>query len=470
MAPENPNTEPIRHIAVLAFPFGSHISPLLNLVRRLSAGVAINVASDVKFSFLSTSQSNEALFSSKEGFGNVRPYDVDDGWPEGRKLSGDIMEPVEMFMRATPGNFKKALEEAEEDRGLKIGCLVSDAFLWFTGEIASERSVPWLPLWMAGPRSLLVQLESEKIRRHLGSDQGRKCKDRTLDFLPGFKAIRVSDLNDEVLITSQDSELSLFANMFHKMGQNLPKATAVLINSFHKIDPEISNQLKAKLRKFLNIGPFTLTMKLSPKPMPVLDENGCLDWLSEHETMSVAYVSFGSVATPLSHEIAALADALEETRIPFLWSFRGKLEGVLEEKLCNSRLKFGKVVPWAPQVEVLKHSSVGAFVTHCGWNSVLESVAGGVPLICRPFWGDQKLNMRMVKAVWGIGVEVEGGLITKEGMVKDLRRVFLDNEGKEMRERIGVLKKLAHEAVEGGGNSSQDFNALVKIVTKTPRV
>ncbi|EXB94563.1 Flavonoid 3-O-glucosyltransferase [Morus notabilis] len=464
MGSENPNPHPIRHIAVFAFPFGSHAGPLLSLVRSLS--VAVAVAGEVKFSFLSTSRSNKTLFSSDEGFDNVRPYDVDDGWPEGHALSGNPVEPVEMFLRAAPGNFRKILGKAEQERGIKIWCLVSDAFFWFAGEIAGERGVPWLPLWTAGPRSLLLHLETDEIRRHLGEDQGGLCNDKTLDFLPGFKAIRISDL-EGVLITSQDSESSLVVDMLHKMGLNLPKATAVLVNSFHKIDPEISNHLKTKLKKLLNIGPFTLTMKLSPQPKPFLDENGCLDWLSEHETASVVYVSFGSVVTPPPHEIAALAEALEEAGIPFLWSFRGKLEGFREEKLCNISSLKGKLVPWAPQVEVLKHSSVGAFVTHCGWNSVLESVVGGVPLICRPFFADQRLNMRTVEAVWGVGVEVDGGVMTKEGIVEALRRVFLDNEGKEMRERIAVLKKLAHEAVDAGGSYSEDFNDLVKIVTQS---
>ena len=182
----------------------------------------------------------------------------------------------------------------------------------------------------------------------------------------------------------------------------------------------------------------------------------------------MVYISFGSMVIPPPNDVAALVEALEESGVPFLWSYRGKLEGILGGK-SESALN-GKLVPWAPQVEVLKHSSVGAFVTHCGWSSILESIVGGVPLICRPFFGDQRLNMRTLEAIWGIGVRAGGGggggeVITKRGFLEALRMVLVEEEGKVMRERIGVLKKLAYEAIDVDDSSRKDFNDLVEIVT-----
>ncbi|KAL5549054.1 hypothetical protein UlMin_004285 [Ulmus minor] len=438
-----------QHVAVLAFPFGSHAAPLLSLIRNLAAA-----SPTTKFSFFGTSRSNQAIFLSSND-DNIKPYDVVDGLPEGFVPSGNPIEAMELFLEATPENFKSALEVAEEESGLKIGCLVSDAFFWFAGEIADEKQVPWVPLWTAAPRSLLCHLDTDLIRRSLGSD-GSGDEDQTLDFLPGFSEIRKADIPKEVFLSGKSE--SPFESMMHKMALMLPKAKAVSINSFHEVDPEIANHLKTRFRSFLNVGPFTLTSQ--PNPKQKLDEHGCLEWLDKQEPGSVVYISFGSVVTPPPHEVAALVDALEESGFPFLWSFRGNQEGLL--KSCLS----GKLVPWAPQVEVLKHASVGAFVTHCGWNSVLETIIGGVPLIGRSFFGDQKLNLRTCEAVWGIGVGIEGGVITKEGMIKALQRVLLE-ERNVMREKIRVLKKLAHEAVESNGGSTQDFNTLVEIVTKS---
>ena len=99
----------------------------------------------------------------------MRPYNVDDGLREGYAPSGNPIEAVEMFLKAAPGNFKRGLEAAEKEVGLKIGCLVSDAFYWFAGELASERRIPWIPFWIAGACSLFVHVCTDEIRRNLGT-------------------------------------------------------------------------------------------------------------------------------------------------------------------------------------------------------------------------------------------------------------------------------------------------------------
>lgn len=106
----------------------------------------------------------------------------------------------------------------------------------------------------------------------------------------------------------------------------------------------------------------------------------------------------------------------------------------------------------------------GVFVTHCGYNSVFESVAGGVPMICKPFWADNAMNARMVKEWWGIGAGAgaEGGTITKDGMVKALEVVLRSDEGKEMRKKVGELRARLEEA---GGSVEADFKALVDLIS-----
>ena len=92
----------------------------------------------------------------------------------------------------------------------------------------------------------------------------------------------------------------------------------------------------------------------------------------------MVYVSFGTILTPPPTELVALAEALEAKKVPFLWSFREN-----QDLVKGKTGSLGKVVPWAPQQQVLVHPAVGVFVTHCGWNSLIESIAAGVPMICR---------------------------------------------------------------------------------------
>ncbi|GFQ07925.1 anthocyanidin 3-o-glucosyltransferase [Phtheirospermum japonicum] len=169
--------------------------------------------------------------------------------------------------------------------------------------------------------------------------------------------------------------------------------------------------------------------------------------------------------TPPPLELLALAEALEEKHIPYLWSFRDDSKRKLLEPFFERTSSVGKVVQWAPQKHILAHSSVGVFVTHCGWNSVLESIAGGVPMICRPFFGDQMINRRRVEDVWRIGVGVGGGIFTKSGTTEALDLVLSGEEGKKMRENVGRLKECGSRAVAENGSSTRDFKFLVDMVT-----
>ncbi|XP_052200437.1 flavonol 3-O-glucosyltransferase F3GT2-like isoform X1 [Diospyros lotus] len=479
------------HVAVLAFPFGTHAAPLLTLVRRLAAAEPA-----FKFSFLSSASSNRTIFSgSKAGdLGNITPFNVWDGVPEGHELSGNIHEGVQFFLRATPGNFWAAVEEAETASGSKVGCLLSDAFLWFACDMATEMKVPWMPYWTAGSCSLSVHLNTDLIRSSQLGKSGHQIEkqvqrafeeagpilaqqlrpklkpssasplpgaskngDGALEFIPGLSSVRPDDIPDGILTGKLDSPM---AELLHNMAKHLPRATAVALNSFEELETAIAADLKSKLQKALCIGPSTLSSPALSKS----DENGCLSWLDKHEAAFVAYISFGTITTPPPNELLALAETLRSSKIPFLWSLRDHSRGLLPEGFVEETESYGKMVTWAPQQEVLAHPSVGLFVTHCGWNSILESIAGGVPMICRPFFGDQQLNGRMVQDEWRIGVMVEGGIFTKAETIRALELVLSGEEGKKMREKIWVLKQNALEAVGPNGSSTTKFSTLVELI------
>ncbi|KAF8033577.1 hypothetical protein BT93_C0003 [Corymbia citriodora subsp. variegata] len=442
-----------KHVAVFAFPFATHAAPLLSLVQRIAAASPATA-----FSFFSTEKSNLACFPGGRGgegseCPNVMAYDVWDGAPEGYVPSGtNLVEAVEIFLRAVPGNFESVLEAVERERGRKITCLLTDGFYWFAADMARERSVPWVPVWTASPCALLAHMETDSIR------QIRGTSDMTLDAIPGLSTMRMMDMIKEIFDTTAP-----LPTMVYRMGQVLPQAAAVVSNSFGNMDPIVERELRSKLRRFLDVGPFVL----SPPP-PLSDEHGCIPWLDQQETASVVYVSFGSMIRPPPHEVTALVNALDKAASPFLWSYRSDAEAEVPQALLEKAAagKRGKVVPWAPQLHVLRHRAVGAFVTHCGWNSVLESMIGGVPMVGRPFFGDQCMNARAVEAGWRIGAAVEGGAFTEEATAAALERVLAGEEKEGMRERAGALKEKALKAVEEPqGSSTKNFEALVEIVT-----
>ncbi|KAK9931140.1 hypothetical protein M0R45_018434 [Rubus argutus] len=434
-----------QNVAVLVFPFASHPGSVLQFVRSISA-----MAPDMKFTFFSLSRSNSSLFSGS-GFDNIKPYNI---WDDEGFGAGNPLQQIELFLDRAACTFERAIEEAEAETGHKFGCLISDAFLWFAGDIAKKMHVPWVPIWMSGQRSLLAHIETDIIREKVGAP-GQE--DKPLDFLPDFSdEFRASDLPKEIVFGNLESP---FARMLHKMGEKLLQATVVTINSFETMDLKVTAELKKRFNKLLLVGPLHIAQPVVSDD----DRDGCLQWLDKHKPASVAYISFGSLGALPPIEVAALAEALEEGGFPFLWSFRGNKED-LPQGFVDRTSSIGKIVPWVNQVQILNHSSVGVCVTHCGWNSILESVTGGVPMIGRPDLADQKVNMRSVEVVWKICVRIEGGVFTKTGAIKALEQALLLEQGKEMRHRVGVLKQLAQEAVGPNGLSTQDLKALVEII------
>ncbi|XP_010549820.1 PREDICTED: UDP-glycosyltransferase 78D2-like [Tarenaya hassleriana] len=442
------------HVAVLAFPFGTHAPPLLSVTRCLAAA-----APAARFSFFGTAQSNSASVGGDGLPANLRTYDVSDGVPEGYVFTGKPQEAIELFLTAAPESFRRGMGTAEAEVGRRVTCLVTDAFYWFAAEMAAEMEAVWVAFWTAGPCSLSAHLCTDLIRRTIGLQEVDGRKEEKLGFITGMEKMRVKDLPEGVVFGNLES---IFSRMLHQMGLALPKASALFLNSFEELDPLLTSTLSSNLNRFLNVGP--LPLSTPPKVSTLNDTYNCLAWLDNQALGSVAYISFGTVMTPPPSELQAMAEGLEASRVPFIWSLKDKDRAHLPKGFQDRTREQGLVVPWAPQVKVLEHRATGVFVTHCGWNSVLESVAGGIPMICRPFFGDQRLNGRAVEAVWEIGVTIDGGAFTRDGFVKCLDQILGRDSGRKMRGNAKKLKGLAHEAVSANGSSTQNFKDLSEII------
>ncbi|GFY91475.1 UDP-glucosyl transferase 78D2 [Actinidia rufa] len=419
----------------LAFPFGTHAAPLLTLTRCLSSS-----APNLRFSFLNSAKSNAKVFSKikPDDYRNIKPCNVDNGIPEDHVFSGHPLEAVELFLRAMPRNFENGLKEVVANTGTKITCLFTGFVLLVCGRYGGRNGRS-----MGGALDCLAVFCFCPYVHRCHSNEHNTCEGLT----------RRSH--------TWEFRRTILTNATQNGTHDARKATALAMNAFEEIDPTVTKDLKSKLKMVLNVGPFDLA---SP-PKSYSDDSGCIRWLDRHEPASVAYLSFGTILTPPPNELIALAQALEAQKVPFLWSFRDTSKLHLLEAFLQRTSTQGKVVPWTPQLQVLENSSVGVFITHAGWNSVSESIAGGVPMICRPFFADQMLNSRLVVDIWQIGASVEGGTFTKSGTMRALEIVFSSEKGKKMKENIGVLKAKAKMAVGENGSSTKNFKTLLKVVS-----
>ncbi|CAA0814975.1 UDP-glycosyltransferase 74E2 [Striga hermonthica] len=191
----------------------------------------------------------------------------------------------------------------------------------------------------------------------------------------------------------------------------------------------------------------------------------CTTWLNKQPKRSVIYVSFGSFAQPGADQMREVALALKTTQIKFLWVVRASEEAKLPENYRDETpQEKGLIVTWCNQLDVLAHEAVGCFITHCGWNSTLEALSLGVPMVGLPQWSDQSTNAKFVGDVWKTGVKGEAdesGVVRRDEIIRCVERVMTGESGEEIRRRAMEWGKLAREAVDKGGSSDTNIQEFV---------
>ncbi|CAH2038824.1 unnamed protein product [Thlaspi arvense] len=192
----------------------------------------------------------------------------------------------------------------------------------------------------------------------------------------------------------------------------------------------------------------------------------CIEWLDSKQPNSVVYVSFGSLVILNEDQMMELAAGLTKTGCFFLWVVRETEAAKIPKYYAEEISEKGLVVSWSPQLEVLAHKSVGCFLTHCGWNSTLEGLSLGVPMIGMPHWTDQPTNAKFIEDVWKVGVRVKAeadGLVRREEVVRCVGEVMEGERGKEIRRNVEKWKVLAREAVSEGGSSDKSIDQFVSM-------
>ncbi|XP_047964306.1 UDP-glycosyltransferase 73C4-like [Salvia hispanica] len=254
---------------------------------------------------------------------------------------------------------------------------------------------------------------------------------------------------------------------------------ATLVNSFEEIESGYVEGYAKVARALWCIGPVSVCNKRPDEKLDrgnkaSIDERQCMSWLDSKETGTVIYACFGSLCRISAAQIKEIGLGLEASGFPFIWIIRdasltAEVVEWLEEK-NNSLKERGLIIRgWAPQVMILSHASVGGFLTHCGWNSTLEGVSVGVPMITWPMFAEQFYNEKFIVHVLGIGVRVgveAGDEFVKWDQVKRSIEELMegDEEGRERRRRAKELRERAREALEEGGSSYRNITLLIQDV------
>ncbi|GMN20558.1 hypothetical protein TIFTF001_047127 [Ficus carica] len=247
---------------------------------------------------------------------------------------------------------------------------------------------------------------------------------------------------------------------------HLYNTSRLLESNFLDLIQEIERETNPNM-KLWAIGPLeTVTIFKQISNSSSRKQKDCLEWLDKHKPNSVLYVSFGTTTFMEDEQIRELALGLEQSDVKFLWVLRDADKGNVFDEVRRPQLPDGfeerakekgmVVRDWAPQLEILGHSSTGGFMSHCGWNSCLESISLGVPIAAWPLHSDQPLNAVLITELLKVGVAVRNwaqsdGLVSSSAIRDAVKRLMDSKEGDEVRNRAEKLGcELRKSAVEGG--------------------
>ncbi|MQL75813.1 hypothetical protein Taro_008204 [Colocasia esculenta] len=372
--------------------------------------------------------------------------------------------------------FERLLREHRPD------AVVSDVFFPWSGEVAEELGVPRLIFHGTSFFSLSL---SDALFHH-PPPESSAGEEGGLYAVPGLPHRIELDRSQIPDFRQHKPE---FAEVFVKMKQAEKICFGVVVNSFYELEPEYADHYRNAMgMKAWHVGPVSLcndddgdrSARGAGAGAGVVDPDNCLSWLASKEPSSVVYVCFGSVCRFTAAQLREIALGLEASCHPFIWVVRdpaGKgdpsSEQWLPEGFEERTAGTGMVIRgWAPQILLLNHEAVGGFVTHCGWNSCLEGVTAGLPMVAWPMFADQFYNEWLLVQALGVGVSMGGAkrhtlleeerpLVGAEEVARAVK-VLMGGGGEEMRRRARELKEAARAAMREGGSSNDDMGRLIE--------
>ncbi|CAM0958449.1 unnamed protein product [Alopecurus aequalis] len=478
------------HAVCLPAPAQGHINPILD-VAKLLHGRGFHVT------FVNTEYNHARLLRSRgvsavAGVPGFRFATIPDGLTpsEDMDVTQDGAAVCRSIEETCLGPFRRVLAELNDPAsGLPpVTCVISDSVMSFSLEAARELGVPYVQFWEASAASYLgLRHYRLLVDRGLAPPPKGALTTEYLDTpvedVPGLRNMRFRDFPSLVRATDPDGDYMLQLAL-SQMEHAASCASAVILNSFDDLEGEEAAAMEALgVAKVYTVGPLPLLLASSaPCPSSALslslwkEDHGCLPWLDAREPGSVVYVNFGSITVMTSEELLELAWGLAHSRSHFLWIIRPDLvkgqtqaAAVLPPEFSAATAGRGLVASWCPQKEVLAHPAVGAFITHSGWNSTLESICAGVPVISWPSCGDQQTNCRYQCNEWGVGLEMDGHV--RRDSVRGLVTELMEGDrGREMRKKAQEWKEKAAKATtKHAGSSHRNFDNLLRDVLLPPR-
>lgn len=478
------------HVVCVPFPAQGHISPMLNLAKLLHS-------KGFRITFVNTEFNHRRLLRSRgpDSFEALPASFRFEAIPDGIPASNpDATQDVPSMFHAVLNNclepFKKLLLKLNDPSSGSppVTFILSDCVMPFTFDAASELGgLPVILFWTASACGFLgyaqyrFLLDKDIVPFKDPDFLSNGCLDMVVDWVPSMKGIRLKDVPS--FIRTMDKDDILFYFLMFSVEKSCKSSAPIIFNTFDALEHDVLEDIAKMAGPIYTIGPlhFPLQQMLTHQK-DHNDENDevkslgsnlwkedmqCLQWLDSMKPNSVVYISFGSITTMTRDNLVEFAWGLANSNHPFLWIIRPDIVSgdcpALPPEFIEKTKDRGMLANWCDQAKVLNHQATGSFLTHCGWNSSLDAICGGKPVLCWPFFAEQQTNCWYFCNKWGMGMEIDKDVKSDE-VEKQVREVMVGEKGEEMRRNALKWKRLAEEATNPTGSSYVNFEQLINQV------
>ncbi|KAJ1382142.1 UDP-glycosyltransferase family, conserved site [Sesbania bispinosa] len=473
------------HVLIFPCPAQGHVNSMLKLAELLSLY-------NVHVTFLNTEYIHKRLIRFGDiqalseccpelQFKTIPDFCSQDHHPGFGDRIGDVILSINSY--AKPLLRDILLQSRGNGRIPKVSCIIVDGiFGTLTNDLPAQfgiqlihfRTISACCFWAYLCVPTLLESNQLPIR-------GDEDMDRMISNMPGMEnLLRCRDLPS---FCRPNTGGNIPLDSIVLQTQQSLGADALILNTFEDLEGPVLSQIRLHFPKLYTIGPLHHHLKtrkkaLLPHNHPSFKnsffqvDRTCIPWLEAQPQRSVLYVSFGST-TPLKWEqLMEIWHGLVNSKKRFLWVIRPDIVAKQEDHVVPVEVEEGTkdrgfIVGWAPQEEVLAHEAIGGFLTHSGWNSTLESVVAGVPMICWPYFADQQINSRFVGEVWKLGLDMKD--VCDRNVVEKMVNDVMVERKEEFLRSAQAMATLAHKSVSQGGSSYSNLDDLIQYIKSTRR-
>ncbi|KAL3848872.1 hypothetical protein ACJIZ3_010754 [Penstemon smallii] len=465
------------HAIMISVPYQGHINPFVNLALKLASnGFSITFAHfEFVHHMLSKSQNSNGtseldVFSKARESGlDIRYTTINDGFPIEFDRDLHLVEYRESLLEHFPARVDEFVGSIIESSPSMVHFLVADTIFHWGASIAKKHKLVSVSFWTE-PALVFYLANHTEILRENGHFPCKDNIEEEINYLPGVQTISTRDLMPYL----KEAEINtIHYKVIYMAFNEVEKADFILYNTVQELEPDTISALNKKFQKNYAIGPISLSKNLpinTNVTKSLRPESDCAQWLDSKPPSSVLYVSFGSLVHTSKQVLEEIAYGLLLSEVNFIWVVRSDIVSSIDAEVLPTGFidevkDKGLIIPWCNQIMVLSNPAVGGFLTHCGWNSILESIWCGIPMICYPITYDQPTNKKLVVDDWKIGIGLCDGTsmnseIKRDEVAKKIKTFMSTSHGSK--QEIKKVRAILQSAIEIDGSSERNFDQFVK--------